>query len=103
MKKIGALSFVLFLLSAAAANAAGEGLFGGRGRAWETREMGGSTYFGHTRNENLSKHWNSPEGEVRFTQPGRAEGRVGEGNPVIRYYPCPGTQVYPRRRGQEGQ
>lgn len=96
MKKPVFLGFVVIatMLIAGTALSAGRNDFGGNGQAWVELMMGDGTYWDHTRNDDLSKDWQTPNNGVRFTQPGKAEGRAN-GNSVIEPYPCPGTQVYP--------
>ncbi len=95
MHKLIMLSIAVAMMPSAGSVQAGDhDNFGGNGQAWVEMIIGGSTYWDHALNDNLSKDWETPDGSSRFTQPGNAEGNAN-GNSVIEYYPCSGIQVYP--------
>ncbi len=93
------LVIAMGMMAAAPGMAAAEGPanFGGNGVAWEVLYLGGSMYYSQVNQDNLAKDWATPAGEVRFTNPGNAEGNAS-GNSAIQFFPCPGTQVYPRKK-----
>ncbi len=95
MRKISTALFIAIAFAAPVlALDEGPANFGGNGAAWELVFLGGNPYWSRVDQANHTKDWNTSTGEVRFTQPGDAEGNAG-GNSVIIYFPCPGTQVYP--------
>jgi len=70
--------------------------FGGKGKGWEEYSLDDGTFHKQKNTWSHTKNFNSSQGAgKRFSQPGKAEGKVSESS-VIQNDPMhPGTQVLP--------